>query len=61
MHTPLGYVCEGRPLGIEHAFFVTHRAVDSGMAESYRARGGATEAQEDEEDDDEKWYDMEEG
>lgn len=61
MHTPLGYVCQGRPLGIEHAFFVTNRAVDSGVAESYRARGGVTEAQEDEEDDDEKWYDMEEG
>lgn len=59
MHTPLGYVCQGRPLGIEHAFFVTNRAVDSSVAESYRARGG--EAQEDEDDDDEKWYDMEEG
>ena len=59
MHTPLGYVCQGRPLGIEHAFFMTNRAVDSGVAESYRARGG--EAQEDEDDDDEKWYDMEEG
>jgi hypothetical protein len=22
MHTPLGYVCQGYPLSIEHAFFV---------------------------------------
>jgi hypothetical protein len=61
MHTPLGYVCQGRPLGIEHAFFMTNRAVDNGVVESYRTSGGVTEAQEDEDDDDEKWYDMEEG
>jgi hypothetical protein len=60
MHTPLGYVCQGRPLGIEHAFFVTNRAVDS-VVESYRTNGAVTEAQEDEDDDeDEKWYDVEE-
>ena len=33
VHTPLGYVCQGRPLGIEHAFFVTRHAVDSGVVE----------------------------
>jgi hypothetical protein len=44
MHTPLGYVCQGRPLGIEHAFFMTNRAVDNGVVESYRTSGGVTEA-----------------
>jgi hypothetical protein len=61
MHTPLGYVCQGRPLGIEHAFFVTNRAVDSGVVEPYRTNGSVTDAEEDEDDDeDEKWYDVEE-
>jgi hypothetical protein len=54
-------VCRGRPSGIEHAFFVTSRAVDSGLVESYRNDGAVTEAQEDEEEgEDEKRYDVEE-
>jgi hypothetical protein len=61
MHTPLGYVCRGRPLGIEHAFFTTSHAVDTGVVESYRTNGAVTEVQEDEdEDEDEKRYDVEE-
>jgi hypothetical protein len=61
MHTPLGYVCQGRPLGIEHAFFVTNRAIESGVVKSYRTSGALTEAQEDEDgDEEEKWYDVEE-
>jgi hypothetical protein len=60
MHTPLGYVCQGRSLGIEHAFFMTNRAVNSGVVKSYRTDEAVTEAQEeDDEDDDEKWYDVE--
>lgn len=59
-HTPLGYVCQGRPLGIEHAFFVTSRAVDIGVVDSYHTSGTVTEAQEDEDDEDEKQYDLEE-
>jgi hypothetical protein len=61
MHTPLGYVCQGRPLGIEHAFFMTNRASDSHVAKLYHTSQGITETQEDEDDDDEKWYDVEEG
>jgi hypothetical protein len=61
MHTPLGYVCRGRPLSIEHAFFVTSHGVDNGVVESYRTSGVITETQEDEdEDEDEKRYDVEE-
>jgi hypothetical protein len=60
-HTPLGFVCQGRPLGIKHAFFMTYCAVDSSVVESYRANGAVDEAQEGEnEDEDEKWYDVEE-
>jgi hypothetical protein len=62
MHTPLGYVCQGRPLGIEHAFFMTNCAVDSGVAEPYRTDRSITGVQEDEDDgEDDKWYDVEEG
>jgi hypothetical protein len=60
MHTPLGYVCQGRPLGIEHAFFMTNRAGDNSVAESYRTSEGVNATQEDEDDDDEKWYDVQE-
>jgi hypothetical protein len=61
MHTPLGYVCQGRPLGNEHAFFVTNRAVDSSVVESYRKTEATARTQEDEDDDDdEKWYDVQE-
>jgi hypothetical protein len=60
MHTPLGYVCQGRPLGIEHAFFMTNRAGDNSVAESYHTSEGVNAAQEDEDDDDEKWYDVQE-
>jgi hypothetical protein len=54
-------VCQGRPLGVEHAFFATNGAVDSGVVESYRTNASVNKAQEDEDDDeDEKWYDVEE-
>jgi len=36
MHTPIGYVCQGRPLDSGHAFFVTHRADDKSVANMYR-------------------------
>jgi hypothetical protein len=40
---------------------VTNRAVDSGLVEPYRTNKVITEAEEDEYDDeDEKWYDVEE-
>lgn len=60
MHTPLAYVCQGRPLDVEHAFFVTNRAVDSGIVQSYRTNRAVTEVQkyDGEEDEDEQWYDV---
>jgi hypothetical protein len=61
MHTPLGYVCQGRPLAVDHAFFATNSAVASGVVESYCTTRVVNEAQEEEDDDeDEKWYDVEE-
>lgn len=60
MHTPVGYLCQGRPFGIDHAFFVTNRAANSGVVEPYRTNGTVTKAEEDEDDEDEKWYDVEE-
>ncbi|KAH9865892.1 hypothetical protein J1614_009479 [Plenodomus biglobosus] len=58
MHTPLGYVCQGRLLGMEHAFFVTNCANDNGVVNSYHANGSLTSAQVDEDkDEDEKYYD----
>ena len=50
MHTPLGYVCQGRPLGIEHAFFVTRHAADSGVMKPYHISEAVTEAPDDDED-----------
>ncbi|CBX97993.1 hypothetical protein LEMA_P094020.1 [Plenodomus lingam JN3] len=45
MHTPLGYVCQGRPLGMEHAFFVTNHASNNGVVNSYHNNGAVTGAQ----------------
>lgn len=50
MHTPLGYVCQDRPLGIEHAFFVTRHAADSGVMKPYHTSEAVTEAPDDDED-----------
>lgn len=49
-------------MGIEHAFFVTNRAVDSVALDAYRTDKDVDKAQEDEEedDDDKKWYNIEE-
>jgi hypothetical protein len=67
MHTPLVYLCQGCPLGTEHAFFATNRAVNSAVAESHRNNRAIARLEEEEEeddddddDDDEKWYDVEE-
>jgi hypothetical protein len=46
MHTPIGYICQGRPLGIEHPFFVSNRAVDSGSYRTNEATAGAEEGKE---------------
>jgi hypothetical protein len=65
MHTPLGYVCQGRPLGIEHAFFVTRHAADSGVMKPYHTSEAVTEAPDDDEDEGEdegeRQYDGQEG
>jgi hypothetical protein len=62
MHTPLGYVCQGRPLDSQHAFFVTNRAVDGSVVNSHSPNGAVTEVQvEDHDSGDENWYDIEEG
>ena len=54
VHTPLGYVCQGRPLGAEHAFFVTRHAADSGVMKPYRASEAVAEAPGDEDEDEDE-------
>lgn len=65
MYTPLGYVCQGRPLGIEHAFFVTRHAADSGVMKPYHTSEAVTGAPDDDEDEGEdegeRQYDGQEG
>jgi hypothetical protein len=53
MHTPIGYICQGRPLDSGHAFFVTHGVNKKGVVKSYRMDatvGGSDEEERDEED-----------
>jgi len=55
MHTPIGYVCQGRLLDSGHAFFVTHRVDDKGIIKSYRINGNVDGAGEEERDEEEEW------
>ncbi|KAH8635796.1 hypothetical protein IG631_11197 [Alternaria alternata] len=66
MHTPLGYVCQGRPLGTEHAFFVTRHAADSSVMEPYHTSEAVTEAPGDDEEEEDEYdggrqYNVQEG
>lgn len=70
LHTPLSYVCQGRPLSVEHAVFMTNQAADGTTVIPYRKTGTVSEVyeaeddyeedenenQEDEEDEDENYY-----
>jgi hypothetical protein len=55
MHTPIGYICQGRSLHSEHAFFVMHRVNDGDGVKSYRINEIADKASEDEEDEKDEW------
>jgi hypothetical protein len=64
MHTPVGYVCQGRPLNSEHAFFITQGFANKAPMEAYRSSEsteGAHEEDDDEDDREEEWYDVDEG
>jgi hypothetical protein len=62
MHTPVGYIFEGRPLNEDHPFFVTQGATSKDLIEAYRSSAAAEEVSNDNEDDemDDVWHDVEE-
>ncbi|ORY15467.1 hypothetical protein BCR34DRAFT_642957 [Clohesyomyces aquaticus] len=55
MHTPVGYVCQGRPLHSEQAFFITHGIGEESNGMSYEVGSNDVdeEPEESEEEDDE--------
>jgi hypothetical protein len=55
MHTPIGYICQGRPLDSGHAFFVTHRVDDKGIVKSHRINGNVDGTGEEETDEEYEW------
>ncbi|KAF2797566.1 hypothetical protein K505DRAFT_358267 [Melanomma pulvis-pyrius CBS 109.77] len=55
MHTPIGYVCQGRPLDSGHSFFVTHRVDEKGVVKSYHIDGTVDGAGEEERDEEDEW------
>lgn len=64
MHTPIGYVCQGRPLLSGHAFFVTHRVPSDRVVNPYRTNGavdGSQEQEDEERVEDDEWDGVEEG
>lgn len=47
MHTPMGYVCQGRPLDSGHAFFVSQHGAERSIKEVVDLTGEEGEDQED--------------
>jgi hypothetical protein len=64
MHTPMGYVCQGRLLDSGHAFFVTPRIDEEGIVKSYRFDGAVDgsneESDQEESDGDDDWHRVDE-
>jgi hypothetical protein len=60
MHTPIGYVCQGRQLDSGHAFFVKHGVKDNSVIKAYRGNGNVDGASEDERDEEDEWNGAEE-
>lgn len=61
MHTPIGYVCQGRPLNREHGFFSLQGATDKGVVSFYRENGAVNRAEKDDELDEENPWDDADG
>lgn len=55
MHTPIGYICQGRPLDSGHAFFVTHRVDDKSVIKSYRLNSTVDGTGDEERDEEDEW------
>lgn len=53
LHTPMGYVCQGRPLNSEHAFFSLQCVADKSVVSPCR-RNGAVDGMEKDDDVDEE-------
>ncbi|KAF1997703.1 hypothetical protein P154DRAFT_622249 [Amniculicola lignicola CBS 123094] len=54
MHTPIGYMCQGRPLDSGHSFFASHGVVSNGVVKSYHIIELAEGTDEEESGDDEE-------
>jgi len=61
MHTPMGYICQGRPLDREHAFFVVHGNNDRGVVRLNGINGTVDQADQDDSDEELAWSDMDGG
>ncbi|KAF2123668.1 hypothetical protein P153DRAFT_435751 [Dothidotthia symphoricarpi CBS 119687] len=56
MHTPAGYVCQGRVLDCGHAFFVKQRVYDKGVLNPYRVNEIVDSVDAEEVDEDDVWH-----
>ncbi|PSN61496.1 hypothetical protein BS50DRAFT_578491 [Corynespora cassiicola Philippines] len=54
-HTPIGYVCQGRPLNSGHAFFVARYVDDKDLLGSCHTNATMNAMQEEEEDEEDEW------
>lgn len=58
MHTPIGYVCQGRPLNSEHPFFSLQYVADKSVVSSCRRDGAVDRMEKDDDVDvDNSWDD----
>jgi hypothetical protein len=60
MHTPIGYVCQGRRLDCRHAFFVTQGVENKGVVKAYRDNENVDGASEEERDEEDEWNGVDE-
>ena len=60
MHTPMGYICQGRPLNKTHAFFMARLADDKGVFKSYHASRDVDGPDGEERDDEAEWDNVDE-
>jgi hypothetical protein len=56
MHTPIRYVCQGRPLDSGHAFFVTQHEVEKSITKPSRTNEVVDSTLDEDVDDEDNWY-----
>ncbi len=54
VHTPIGYICQGRPLDRGHAFFVKQGADTQGTANAHRIEEDVDDSSEEEQDEEDE-------